>query len=80
MELKVEKIFEKGDGKRRVLLVRRPGGNFGLVEEYWYENIFDGKLIAKGWASLGLSKTIYETREIAEREASEHFHWLSDLS
>ncbi len=78
MELTIEKIFDKADGKRRVLLVRRPDGNFGLVEEYWYENIFDGKLVAKGWDSLGLSKSIYETAETAEREARVHFHWLSD--
>jgi hypothetical protein len=44
------KIQHSADGKRRVVIWQRSNGNFGCVEEYWFENFDEGELIAKGWA------------------------------
>ena len=75
--VKEKRALNRSDGKRRVLLIERTDGKFGFVEQYWYESIYEGKLIAKGWASLGVSSTICETLEIAEREARATFQWIA---
>jgi hypothetical protein len=74
--MNAEKILQRADGKRRVLLARRKDGKYGLVVEYWYENVFEGKLIARGWAVLDRPASIFDTVEIAEREARATFPWL----
>ena len=70
------KILHSADEKRRVLIIRRPDGQFGLVEQHWYENFYEGKLVAKGWANLDRPASIFETLAIAEREARASFPWL----
>ena len=77
MPATVAKIFTRADGTRRVLLIRREDGNFGLVEQYWYQNAYEGQLVAKGWASLPSPPSIFETQEIAEREAKTLFPWIA---
>lgn len=37
----------------------------------------DGPVLAQGWASLPTHKSIYESIEIAEREARAQFEWLA---
>ena len=77
MSTKVAKILDSADGKRRVLLTERPDGKFGCVEQYWYRNTYEGKVIAEGWASLGSPPSFFETLEIAEREAKANYTWLA---
>jgi hypothetical protein len=74
---KVIKTLNSTDGRRRILVVQRPDGYFGLVEQYWYEVVDDGRLITEGWASPHAPSSIFETLEIAEREAKVHYHWIA---
>jgi hypothetical protein len=73
----VAKILESADQTHRVLIVARHDGTFALVVQKWYQNVHKGRVVAKGWASLPASNSIYETIEIAEREARAQFRWLS---
>ena len=65
----VAKILESTDHTRRVLIVSRPDGAFGLVAQKWHRNAYQGHLIFEGWVSLAAHKSIIESVEIAEREA-----------
>ena len=71
------KILESADETRRVLIVARHDGAFALVVQKRRQSVSDGRLVAQGWASLPASASIYETVEIAEREARAQFRWLS---
>ena len=73
----VARILESADRKRRVLIVKRDDGTFILDVQKWYRNVYEGRPIAEGWASLPTHKSIYESIEIAEREARAQFRWLS---
>jgi hypothetical protein len=67
VSLKAAKTLDSTDGKRRVLLVRRSDGYFGLVEQYWYQNIYEGKLVAEGWAFWPLA--FFDLRDFRNRRA-----------
>jgi hypothetical protein len=71
------KILYSADGKRRVLIMQRPDGTFRFIEQYWYETFYEGKLVAKGWASLPPISLVFETVPIAEWEAKFTFPWLA---
>jgi len=73
----VTKILGSADGERRVLIVQRSDGRFGLAEEKRYRNIYEGKLVAEGWMRLSTPSAIFASAEIAEREAMIHFPWLA---
>lgn len=77
MSSKVIKTLDSTDGRRRILLFQRPNGYFGFVEQYWYENVYEGKLVAEGWASLYTPSSVFETVEVAEREAKALYHWVA---
>jgi hypothetical protein len=70
------KILYSTDGKRRLVIYQRSDGSYGWAEEYWFENFYEGELIAKGWACRPIDKSIFETPAIAEREAKARFPWL----
>ena len=72
----VVKILDGADGKRRVLVVKRDDGKFGLRAERRYLNTHDGE-IADGWAPLLSPGSAFQTPELAEREARATFWWLS---
>ncbi len=72
----VAKILQSADQKRRVLIVKRDDGTYALIVQRRYRNVYEGQLIADGWASLPTSASIYQTVEIAEREATKQFPWL----
>jgi hypothetical protein len=71
------KILESRDQRRRVLIVARRDGTFGLVVQKWPRNVYQGRLVFEGWVSLPAHTSIFESVEIAEREAREEFRWLS---
>ena len=64
------------DNSRRILIVERDDGTFMLVEQKWYRNVYERRLIAEGWRSFGPGPSFFETVEIAEREAHAQFPWL----
>ena len=70
-------MLTSADGERRVLIVQRSDGRFGLAEEKRYRNIYEGKLVAEGWMRLSTPSAIFASAEIAEREAKTHFPWLA---
>ena len=72
----VAKILESRDRKRRVLIIARDSV-FGLGVQKLYQNVSEGPVLAQGWASLPTHKSIYESIEIAEREARAQFEWLA---
>jgi hypothetical protein len=74
---RVAKTLNGTDGKRRILLVQRPDGFFGSVEQYCYQNTYEGELIAEGWRSLASDSSVFQTLEIAEREAKTRYPWLA---
>ncbi len=69
------KILASEDGKRRISIVQRDDGNFGLVEEYWYENVYEGEVVARGWAVRPAASSIFANEEIAEFEARASYPW-----
>ena len=75
--IQVAKVLEGADRKRRVLIIERRDGAFELVAQKWRQTLYQGQSVAEGWASLPAHKSIYETVEIAEREARKQFRWLS---
>jgi len=77
LQRNVEKILESANQTHRVLIVARHNGAFALVVQKWYRNVHKGRVVAQGWASLPASNSIYETIEIAEREARAQFRWLA---
>jgi hypothetical protein len=64
----VEIIYATGR-KRRVVIFRRPAGNYGYREERYYKNDLAG---VEGWASLGGRSSYYEDLETAKREVIEN--------
>ena len=74
---RVVEILEGADRKRRVLIVERDDGTYTLVVQRYYQNVYEGQLIADGWTSVPTWASIYQTVEIAEREATEQFRWLT---
>lgn len=75
MPTSTTKILASEDGKRRVRIVERDDGHFGYVEEYWYENVYEGKVIANGWAPRSADTSIFATQEIAEFEVRTLHAW-----
>jgi hypothetical protein len=76
MRTEPSKILYSADGKRRVVIERRSDGSFGCAEGYWFENFYEGDLVAKGWAHMPTDKSVFESLDIAEREAKARFAWL----
>jgi len=74
---RVVKILQGADQKRRVLIVERDDGAYTLIVQRYYKNVYEGQLIADGWISVPAWISIYQTVEIAEREATEQFRWLT---
>ena len=74
---RVAKTLNGADGKRRILLVQRADGFFRSVEQRWYQSIYEGELIAEGWRSLASDSSVFQSLEIAEREAKTRYPWLA---
>jgi len=74
---RVVKILQGADQKRRVLIVERDDGTYTLISQRHHQNVYEGQLIADRWASMPAKASIYQTVEIAEREATEQFRWLT---
>ena len=54
--------------KRRLNIVARDSGGFGIVEQYYYRTEDeDGTILAEGWGSLG-SFGIFADADLAEQE------------
>jgi hypothetical protein len=75
--MKIAATFLSADGEQRILIVERDDGTFMLVEQLWYRNIYEDRLIAEGWQSMPSSASFFETAEIAEFEARARFPWLA---
>jgi hypothetical protein len=76
----IVKILLSSDGNRRLLIIKRSDGAFHNIEEYWHKSVYEGELIAVGWASLGTDGSLYQTVEIVEREGRINYKWLASDS
>jgi hypothetical protein len=77
MSREIVKVLLSADGKRRVAVIRRADGYYGLLPQYRYRNIHEGALVAEGWATLPADASFFESAEIAEREARAEFNWVA---
>jgi hypothetical protein len=73
---KTKEVYERTDGKRRVLIIQRLDGSYSFIEQYWYENVYEGKLVARGWADLPARPTFFQCLETAKQEVTSYFPWL----
>lgn len=65
---------------RRVVLLERANGTYAHAQQYYYEDIYEGELIAKGWATI-CPDGIYATAAIAETEARAAYSaWYRPIS
>ena len=80
------KIFERPDGKQRVLIVRRPDGRFSYrlqsygIDDYRHPGTFkwhDGYTPETGWYPPGPYCGIYDSAETAKWEALGKVEWLA---
>jgi hypothetical protein len=53
--------------QRRVAILQRDDGRFTFAEEYFYSNMWEGEIIAQGWARHP-SEGIFASAETAEAE------------
>ena len=67
----VVKTLIRGDGKRRVLILRRPDGWYSFREEAGYDREH-----GKYWAELPSHASICDRADSAEREARATIPWL----
>jgi hypothetical protein len=74
---KTKEIYERADVKRRVLIIQRLDGNYSFIEQYWYENVYEGKLVAQGWADLRPHASFFQCLDTAKREVTNYFPWLA---
>ncbi|WP_246715928.1 hypothetical protein [Rhizobium leguminosarum] len=74
------KVLEANDGLRRVRIVRRSDAVFVVRAEEWYQNIFEGEIIAEGWKPIYEKFGLFGTVDLAEREALVSFEWLPHSS
>ena len=73
----IVKVLQGQDATRRVAIVRRPDGYYALRPERWYQTIWEGKIVTEGWAPTDARSGIFETADLAEKEAVFDFPWLS---
>lgn len=65
----VAKVVEDEGGKERVLILRHESGAFALLPQYWYSNVYEGKLVAEGWASAARPASLFADVDLAEQQA-----------
>src|SRR5580704_7192389 len=53
----------------RVVIVKRPDGNYSIRPERWLKRVFHEGVIAARWVPLNQVSGIFKTIELAEREA-----------
>jgi hypothetical protein len=77
LDLDIAKVLKSTDIERRALIVRRSDGTFQIVEQRRYQNVYEGKTVAEGWRSIPAGTSLFQSIEIAEREARLRFSWVS---
>jgi hypothetical protein len=58
--------------QRRVAILLRDDGHFSFAEEYFYTSIWEGEIIAQGWARHP-PEGVFASAEIAEVEGRSRF-------
>jgi hypothetical protein len=53
--------------QRRVVILQRDDGHFTFAEEYFYTSVWEGAIVAQGWARHP-SEGIFASAESAEAE------------
>jgi hypothetical protein len=66
-ELAEVEIASARHPRRRVVVLLRDDGHFTFAEQYHYTTVYEGEIVAEGWATLP-ANGIYATAERAEAE------------
>jgi len=65
-------VADRSFPRRRIVVLERDDGRFSFAEEYYYQNVWEGEIVAEGWGRHS-PNGIYETAEIAESEGTAFF-------
>jgi len=71
------KVLEANDGLKRVRIVRRSDAVYVIRPEAWYQNVFEGEIIAEGWKPIYEEFGLFGSADLAEHEALVSFEWLA---
>ncbi|MQB09280.1 hypothetical protein FCH38_00950 [Agrobacterium tumefaciens] len=74
----IVKVLQGGDALRRVRIVERSYGVYVLRPEEWYQNVFEGEIVAEGWKPIHGDFGLFGSADLAESEAIASFDWLLD--
>ena len=66
-ELDEVEVASEFHPRRRLVVLMREDGNFTFAEQYRFTNVYEGEVVAEGWATLP-PNGIYATAERAEAE------------
>ena len=76
----IAKILPGQETSTRVVIIERPDGYFVTQPQRWYRNIIEGHQIWEGWIPTSARSSIFETVEMAEKEACIDYPWLLPAS
>ncbi|MGO6984310.1 hypothetical protein [Rhizobium leguminosarum] len=71
------KVLEAYDGLRRVWIVERSDAVYVLRPEEWYQDVFEGEIVAEGWKPIYRDFGLFGSADLAESEAMASFDWLA---
>ncbi|TAT96537.1 hypothetical protein ELI55_26890 (plasmid) [Rhizobium ruizarguesonis] len=70
------RVLEANDGLKRVWIVQRSDGVYVLRPEEWYQDVFEGEIVAEGWKPIYGNFGLFGSADLAESEAIASFEWL----
>ncbi|MGO7072180.1 hypothetical protein ACCT03_00070 [Rhizobium johnstonii] len=70
------KVLEANDRLKRVWIVQRSDGVYVLRPEEWYQDVFEGEIVAEGWKPIYSNFGLFGSADLAESEAMASFEWL----
>ncbi|MBA8835195.1 hypothetical protein [Rhizobium leguminosarum] len=70
------KVLEANDGLKRVWIVQRSDAVYVLRPEEWYQDVFEGEIVAEGWKPIYGNFGLFGSADLAESEAMASFEWL----
>ena len=63
------KIIQGRENSIRIAIVKRPDGYYAVRPERWHKRVFNQGTIAADWVPINRQSGIFETIELAEKQA-----------
>jgi hypothetical protein len=76
----VVKVLPGQDPLTRVVIVKRSDGHYAIRPEKWQKRVFLEGVIAPRWVPRSQVSGIFESVELAERQAYIDYPWIRPLS